>query len=425
MLAKKNNWNTVGITPAGAKDWVRTQREAIGKQLSGIERKGNLYEIFDIYCYFDIDDDGLDEDLYVVWDRTSRSILKVAFNPYDRRPIEKMVYQRRPHLFYGLGVLEMMQPYEQELTDIHNYGTLNILLANSRIWKGASGRIPQNMSLWPNRVVELQNPKEDLIPEQMGEVYPSIWNAQAMVTQLAEKRVGVNEMSMARGSAVMGTRTPGITALSMLQQFNKRFTPAFASMRTALSNAVKQAIYRYQEKVLARKAKVLAHIVKVLGVEDGYRVINLLSDPEFDQGIIVELTAASASVNKEADRQAMFQLVGVLAQYYQRTLELITIASNPQTPPVVADVAKQIAESAGEVIERTLSTFDQVRDPSLFVVEMEEAIDAATQDRPRQAVMQLLQMMPQAQGAGQGAPNGGMMQPAGPEQIPQGEAQVG
>lgn len=413
-LAKRNRWNTVGVTPAGAKDWVRTRREMLGKQMSGIERKGNLYEIFDIYCYFDIDGDGLDEDLYVVWDRTSRNILYLAYNPYDRRPIEKMVYQRRSHLFYGLGVLEMMRPYEDEMTDIHNYGTLNVLLANSRIWAGKSGQIPHNMTLFPNKVLELMDPKNDLNAIAMADVYSSIWNAQSMITQLAERRVGVNEMSMPRGSASMGTRTPGITALSMLQQFNKRFAPAFGGMRKAFSNAVKQALFRYQEKVLAGRVKVMAHIVRILGVEDGHRVINLLRNQDFDEGIIVELTASSATVNKEAERQATFQLVGILSQYYTRTLELVTIAANPQTPPAVADVAKRIAEAAGEIIERTIRTFDQVRDPSLFIIEMEEAIDDAVADRPRQAVMQLLSMQGQAGGNGgqQSAPNGGIQQPA-------------
>jgi len=410
-ISRRNGWNTLGINPAGTKDWVRTRREILGRQMTGMERKGNLYEIFDIYCYFDIDEDGLDEDLYVVWDRTSRNILHVGYNPYDRRPIEKMVYQRRPHLFNGMGVLEMIMPYEKELTDIHNYGTLNILLANSRIWKGATGRIPANMTLFPNKVVELSNPKEDLVAEQMGEVYPSLWNAQLMVTQLAERRVGVNEMSMPSGGGQMGSRTPGITAISMMAQSNKRFAPAFGGMRNAFARAVRQALYRYQEKVLAGKKKVFVHISQILGVEDGLRVINMLRKENFDEGIQVELTAASPSVNKEAERQATFQLVGILSQYYTRTLELVTIAANPQTPPSVADVAKRIAEAAGEIIERTLRTFDQVRDPNIFLVEVEEAIDAATADRPRQAVLQLMGNMPTAGGGG-AAPNGGIQQPA-------------
>jgi predicted transcriptional regulator len=269
------------------------------------------------------------------------------------------------------------------------------------------------MTLWPNKVIELDNPADDLIPEVMADIHPSIWQAQTMIISLAERRVGVNEMSQ-QGGGSMGSRTPGITALSMIQQFNKRFTPAFGSMRKAFSAAVKQALYRYQEKVLAGRSKVLAHIVAILGIEDGYRVIGLLKSEEFDEGIVVELTAASSSVNKEAERQATFQLVGILSQYYSKTLELVTIAANPQTPPAIAEVAKQIAEAAGEIIERTIRTFDQVRDPALFMIEVEEAIDQATADRPRQAVLQLLGGMKKdgIVGGGGGSPEGGIDQPA-------------
>lgn len=414
QIAKRNNWNTLGIAPAGAKDAVNALREMLGKQSTGVERKGNLYEIFDIYCYFDIDGDGLNEDLYIVWDRTSRTIVHVGYAPYDKRPIEKMVYQRRPHLFYGLGVLEMIMPYEDELTDIHNYATLNILLANTRIWKGRAGGLPSNMSLWPNRVVELSNPKEDLMPEQMGEVYPSIWNAQSMVVSLSERRVGLNEMSAPQGQGNMGTRTPGITALTMLQQTNKRFTPAFGGMQDATGKAVIQCLYRYKEKLMAGrgKEKVMAHITEVLGIEDGHRVITLLRNDKLEENVIVELTAGSATANKEAERQATFQLVSILAQYYQRTLELVQIAATPGTPEAVVEVAKRIATAASEIIERTLSTFDQIRDPDLFVIEVEEAIDQAVQEQPQQAVMGLLGMLG-GEGGGNGArPNAGIMQPA-------------
>ena len=80
---------------------------------------------------------------------------------------------------------------------------------------------------------------------------------------------------------------------------------------------------------------------------------------------------------KDGDRQNAMMLVNILAQYYQRTLELVAIAANPQTPPAVVEVAKKIADSAGEIIDRTIRTFDQIRDPSTFIIQVEEEIDQA------------------------------------------------
>jgi len=202
--------------------------------------------------------------------------------------------------------------------------------------------VPDNMKIWPNKQIPCKDPTSDIRELRMSDVYSSNFHLMAMLMQFGEKRVGVNEMSLPRASQVLGSRTPGITALSLLQQVNKRFTPAFDDVR--------------QTK----------HIIRVLGAEDGTRVVNLLRDKSFDEHIVVELTASSATVNREVDRQNAIMLVNILATYYQRTLELVAIASNPQTPPEVREVAKKIASSAGEIIDR---------DPAAFIIEVEETLD--------------------------------------------------
>jgi hypothetical protein len=225
------------------------------------------------------------------------------------------------------------------------------------------------------------------------------------ITTLAERRVGVNEMSAPKASAAMGTRTPGITALTMMQNVNKRFTPAFKGVRKGYAGAMRHYLYRYQELALAGSSEARAHIAKVIGEEDAQRVWNVLKDESFDEHISIELTASSASVNREADRQNAMMLVTILGQYYQRTIELVSLAASPQTPPPVATVAKQIAEKAGEVIDRTIRTFDQVRDPSSFILQVEEEIDAAMENAPQQAIQQLLTTLGQG-----GAPAGAEQQ---------------
>ena len=400
--AAKNGWDFDLAAKSAAQDWVSTRRETLGKHVQGIHRAGQLYEIIDCYCYFDVDGDGIREDLYVVFDRTSRKVLTCAFNPYDRRPVITFSYQRRAHMPYGLGVLQMLSPYQEEMSDLHNYATLNALLANCRIWKGREGRIPDNMRIWPNRVIELIDPDTDLKPEQMADVYPSIMQNQLLLMQLAERRVGANELAPSPKGQMFGSRLPGITAMSLLQQVNKRFTPAFDGAKDAICRALMQCMYRYQEKVLAGSIKVIEHIYDVLGVEDGARIVALLSSNNFDENMEVELTAATASTNREADRQNAMLLVQVLAGYYQRTLELVAIASNPQTPPEVKKVAMKIAEAAGEMIDRTIRTFDQVRDPALFVIDIEDEINSSMANQPQDAVSQLLQMFAGGLGQAQG-----------------------
>ena len=389
-VARTNKWNLDGIQPIFNKDWVRNSREILGQQHDTLNSRGTLFDIIYCYCFFDIDGDGYDEDLFVVWNHSGRQVLHVNYNSMDHRPVEAMVYQRQSHLFYGLGVLQMMKPYEEKLSDVHNYATLNILLANSRVWVGSEA-LPETLTMWPGKYIQVPDAAKDLQSLQMADVYNSIWQDQMITMQLANQRVGINETSS--GSNIP-SRTPGITAMSFLQQVNRRFTPAFDAMRLCLANALRQALYRYQERLLAGDDKVMAVIFNVLGYEDGNRVINTLRKAIFDEQVDIELTAASASINREADRQNAIMLTNILTQYYQRTIELIMLSANPQTPPEVAAIAKKIATSAGEIIDRTIRTFDQVRDPGTFIINIENElnkIEATSQEQ--QALAPLMQLL--------------------------------
>jgi len=231
---------------------------------------------------------------------------------------------------------------------------------------------------------------------------------------LAEKRVGVNEMSNPRPSSVMGSRTPGITALTMMQQVNRRFTPAFDAMRRGLGSAVLQCMFRYQEKLLANDHEVAAHIAQILGPEDGLRVISLLSNPKFDERHTIELTASNPSTNREADRQNAVMLTNILERYYSQSLQLTMLAANPQTPQPVRDVAIKIADKAEAMIDRVMRTFDQIRDPGTFVLEITDELEALEAQMPQLAMQQMAGLLAQ-QAAGGGAGGSQAQKPLGPE----------
>ena len=387
-FASQNKWNLDHAQPLHAKNWVRSSREILGKQTDSLSRRGTIYDVIYCHCFFDIDGDGIDEDLFVVWNHSGQHICFISYNPMDSRPLETMVYQRQPHLFFGLGVLHMLKPYEEKLSDVHNYATLNILLANSRLFIGDAS-LPETMKIWPGKYIQGES-SDSLQALQMADVYNSIWQDQMLTMQLANQRVGINEV---QSGSKIPSRTPGVTAMSFLQQVNRRFTPAFDSMKFCIVGSLRQACYRYQERLKSGDERAMAYIYNVLGYDDGNRVIEVLRRESFDEHVDMELTASSASINREADRQSAIMLTNMLGQYYQRTIEFIMLAVNPETPPEVAQVARKIADSAGEIIDRTIRTFDQVRDPGTFIVNIEEELNAIeTTSGEQNALMQLMQV---------------------------------
>ena len=73
---------------------------------------GKLYQIE--YCCgeYDIDDDGLLEELEIYTDVTTNKVLWLGFPKYDKRPFEFTCYQIRPHVAWGLGVMKLSLPFE-------------------------------------------------------------------------------------------------------------------------------------------------------------------------------------------------------------------------------------------------------------------------------------------------------------------------
>lgn len=367
-------WDISNASPVATPGWVRNRREQMGRSIQ-TNKFGRLYEVLDIYVRYDIDDDGFEEDLLVTYDRTSRSILKLRFNPYDHRPIEVTRYQKRAFLFYGMGIPEKLKSLQTEISDIHNQRNLNMLLANTRMWKVRNGlALEDNFKIWPGRKIPVNNP-DDLVGEQLGDVYPSIGQGEQISMGLADRLIGLNEMTGPSPSKLLSSRTPATTAAIGSQQASSRFAAAFDSMQMSLAGAIKQCNWRYQERVLAGDTTVTNHMVRVLGAKRAQQIIKLYQDENFDEGFDIEFTATSNRTDKNVERQGLIQLMSLMQSYYERIMQLATIGSNPQVPGPVREVAMKIATAAGELIERTARTFDSIKDPKAFIIDIGNEMD--------------------------------------------------
>ena len=368
---ERSGWDVDGWAPAGGVEWVRSRRELLGRTNKSGAASSDLFEVLSVYVHFDIDGDGLEEDLLVIWDRTSRNCGLIGYNPFDNRPFSAMRYQLRSHLFYGIGVAEMLRTLQREESDIHNHRMVNMMLANTRMFADGGAGLPDTIRVWPGRVLRTSNP-DGLKEIKLSEVYPSSAQAEASAISLAERRVGINDLALPRPSQVLGSRTPGITMMSLMQQQNRRFTPAFDGVRLGTAEAVRQCLFRVQEQLLAGNRQ-LEDLIQSVCREQAGKAMLLLRDQQFDEAVKIELTASSAQQNREVERQNQLLLVNIMTSYYKSTLELSIITANPQTPPNVKEVAEKIIKASSEVMERTLRTFDSVRDPESLLIEMESA----------------------------------------------------
>jgi len=371
-------WDISKFKPVGNIGFMRSRREALGRTLSNSKIK-KLYEFYLVYIRFDYDRDGIDEDLLVVWDRTSKTIGWLGYTTTSRDPFESAVYQIRTHLFRGIGVLEMLQPYEEEVTEAHNDRALNVKLANMRAFKTKQGQVDEGtVMLWAGRNFQLQDPDADMKELRLSEIYPSAIANEAATISLAERRVGVNELNTPRPSQVLGSRTPAFTTSALIQQQNNRFAPAFDNMRDFASGCVRQCLLRKHERLrtVGPRGQTAQDIIEIMGKKDGQLIVDLLSKVGFERNVNVELTASSAAVNRDAEKQNALLLGNIVTSYYLKVLQLVQAVSQPGVAPIVKETGSKIAAAWGEMIERTIRTFDQIRDPHRFVIDVSDQLDA-------------------------------------------------
>ena len=397
LRAKMRGWDMAKSMPQAEIDWVRRKHELYGLTYSSNNWR-ELYEVLEIYIYDDYNGDGDELDLLVHFDRSSQQILKLDFNRYDERPIVPMRYQVRPHLFYGLGIMEMTRPFQDEVTEIHNHRTLNMMIANVRLWIAQHGVFGDSKEIWGNKVVEVAdtNAVKGL---QLGDVYPSSLQAEQASMALAERRIGMEGSASGQRPHTIGTRTPGITALTALQSENKRFTPAFDQMRFGAAEAVRQGFIRQRERLRAGDSQVEKHIVEVLGEEDAALVIELLKQPSYDRYVEVEFTAATPTTNREADRQNAILIGNLFKGYYSEVMQMIGGVSQSPIAAELIPIAKDVYQKSTELMDRLARTFEQMRDPRRFLLSLDDQFDTLAQNaQQRQGLAGLAQMLGQGGG---------------------------
>jgi hypothetical protein len=291
--------------------------------------------------------------------------------------------------------MEMVQPFQEEVTELHNYTTLNIFLANARVYAAKSGAVEDTLELTPGRVVKLNTDdiRNSIMEIKMSEVYPSAFQAQGTAIQLAERRVGTSGAAgmLAKG----GSRTPGVTALSLLQQVNRRFAPAFDDMREKTAAAVRQSVYRYRERLRANDEQLKNHVVEIMDRERAELVFDLLAHPDFEKAVSVELTASSVSINREADRQNAMLVTNMMNGYYQQIAALALQAAQQNVPDNVKEVLVEAAKKGTELMDRTLRTFEFIRDPKTFLVDPTKVESTIMAPPAQDALTQLVQAIAQ------------------------------
>jgi len=170
----------------------------------------------------------------------------------------------------------------------------------------------------------------------------------------AERRSGISDYSLGRESSAIGDRATATGTLAIIQEGNRRFDLNVRDMRESyglIGRMLFELNHQYRPKGLSYVTQGPQGAMTEFAFDMPDEIItNMLG---------FELTASSATINKQVEQAGLLQLLQILTQNMQAGQQAAMLLANPQVPPQVKEYTASYMESLTELVKRTMMTFDQ------------------------------------------------------------------
>jgi hypothetical protein len=317
--------------------------------------RDKLNTLYEIYADLPLGGSDLPVPVMITYHHETQTVARCVYNPdvMGERPFRKGKFIDREGKRDGIGISRQLALLQEEISTLHNQQVDNATLANTRFFVGRRGVVRNGTRVWPGRFLTVPDPGKDIVTLPMADVYPSMRQLETSCLAYSERRSGVADYQLGRESNVMGNRATATGTLALIQEGNRRFDLNVRDVRDCLGGVGKKLLILNAQF----RPSGMAYFVKGQDGELIEQVLNL-PDEFLADGIGMELTASTATINREIEKQGLMAMMGTLTQYYQQLLQISGVAMNPQTPPPVQQMAVQMAEGARYLMSMIVQTYE-------------------------------------------------------------------
>lgn len=356
-----------------------TRQEASNHQETGTTNR-NLIELWEIWCDYDINGDGLPEKLVITWHESTREILQLRYNWYfhQRKPYTVVPYSVSNDSLYGLGICEMTSFFQDAQTKWHRMATDNTYLANIRMFiaKKESG-IEEVPKLYSGKTFFVDNPDKDFIPFAAANTYPSTLQERQNLFGLAEKRTGVSDYLTGRESPIVGSRATATSTVALIQEGTRRVEEVLENIRVGFAEILENCIYIWIQYGLDDLDDT------VFGSDEISANLKEFFDSVSEQNVhgalAVELSATDAANNRSIQQQVQLAIIQTMMTYLDKLVQAGQLAiSAAQTQPELTGLIGEVMDSARKMFRDLLQKYD-IRNPDDYLPDLQRYLNAAAQ----------------------------------------------
>ena len=197
--------------PIELKSWVRESytesEEANAKLRSFSSAKPKVIDLMEFHFFWDIDDDGVWEDLIFTIHVDSKTIVRKTYNGIAAREFEAFGFIPRSFMLESRGVGQICEGLQDEVSGTHRLRNDGMKLATIKMLKMRRSVLRENKaSIYQGKIWLTDNPREDIEDFSMGEVPPSSLQSENMVWSLTSQAVGVSSPDRGFSDPTLGTR---------------------------------------------------------------------------------------------------------------------------------------------------------------------------------------------------------------------------
>jgi hypothetical protein len=281
----------------------RTQQDELeGVQAGESSVRTQQYEILEDYRRWDLDGDGLEEEI-ITWVSRDLSDKLLGRDYLDNvyahgmRPIEIGRYFPIPFRLYGLSFPEVVRNLNEEINTIHNQrvdaGTLQNL--PWYLYRASALHAPTRYPLRPGEGIPIDNPQTDVvIPRWQG---TSVFgqNEESLVYQYFERLTGLTDLSLGRQPSRVGATRTATGVASLLSESGLRFKTAMDAFQAFWVRIFQQVLALNQQYLPPGKE------FRVTGKLPEF--ITLKSRAEIAGQYDIRLSATTETMNKQVQRE--------------------------------------------------------------------------------------------------------------------------
>jgi hypothetical protein len=369
------------ITKGEEVDETKQDRaKAQGTEISAVKEKP--VEIWELWLKYDVDNDGIEDDIVVVFHPKTKTICRAIYNPYfyGFRPFQELVFNPVEYSFYGDGLCQILDSIQQEIDTIHNQRMDRMTLINSLVLLIREGSTQEKFELHPGAVIRVDDVENAVRELKFSDQYPSTYTEEALLMQYAQYVTGISPEAMGQSTA---ERPVAKEAMARLQQVGLKVKYGVENLRRQIAKIGMLALCmfgQYQPHFRYEKAN-----------KDGLFQGQAVDFPAeyLEEGINVDLYASSEMLNTEVRREINLTVYQLLSDYVTKMASMIQALTAGGVHVELKKYIIEVAEMGRKIVNRVLEDFDIVDAEDLLkplqqVIDIQNAVENPTPPPPEE-----------------------------------------